>query len=750
MKRKILPFYIFLFNLSIGFAQNGKISGSIKSNGDPVSFASISIKSISISTISDSMGKFVFDNLPDGNYELQINRVGLSGQVKKVKIINNLHVQLTIYLVQNLYSIKSVTVGANKGYQGNIFSTLDLQLRPASSSQDLLRLVPGLFIAQHAGGGKAEQIFMRGFDIDHGTDFAIYVDGMPVNMTSHAHGQGYADLHFLIPETVKELEVNKGPHATKYGDLATAGSGEFRTLSRLDKNLVKLEIGRFDTKRFLGMFNLLRDQKHIFSKKREDLYTAVEFLYTNSFFDHKQNFNRFNGMVKYSGELNNGDLLSFSLSTFQSGWDASGQIPVRKVNDGTISRFGSIDPTEGGKTGRSNFNLMHERKWKNSSLKNQLYYCRYDFNLYSNFTFFLNDTVNGDQIKQVDHRNMIGYYSTFQNNRKFLGKELISTFGAGVRYDNSNIELNHTVKRQFLNAMVNGKLNQVNGFIYADENFEATKKLKVNFGVRADVYSFNFKNNVYDTASGKTIKSIISPKINLFYTLHKKVQLFAKSGLGFHSNDARVAVIGQLENTLARAFGNELGSTFKPTEKMIVSIALWTLDMQSELIYVGDEGVIEIAGRTRRFGIDAGVRYQLNNYLFLDADLNINKGKLRDEPVSANRIPLAPTLTSTAGITYKKPSGFSGSIRYRYMGNRAAVEDNSIIAKGYFLMDALVNYNFGNFRTGVSAENILNVKWKEAQFATMSRLKNEAESVNEIHYTAGIPFFVKLSFGYSF
>lgn len=750
MKRKILLFYILFFNLSIGFAQSGKLSGTILSNGEPVLYANISINSISIFTLSDSLGKFVIDNLADGNYELHINRVGLAGQVKKIKIINMAHVQININMVQNLYSIKSVTIEANKGSQGNIINKLDLQLRPASSSQDLLRLVPGLFIAQHAGGGKAEQIFMRGFDVDHGTDFAIYVDGIPVNMTSHAHGQGYADLHFLIPETVRELEVNKGPHTTKYGDLATAGSGEFRTLTRLDRNLVKMDIGRFDTKRFLGMFNLLGNQKHIFSKKKEDIYSAVEILYTNSYFDHKQNFGRFNAIIKYTGELNNGDKLSFSLSTFQSSWDASGQIPVRKVNDGTISRFGSIDPTEGGKTGRSNFNLMHERNWKYSTLKNQLYYCRYDFNLYSNFTFYLNDTINGDQIKQTDHRNMLGYFSTFQNSRTFLRKVLISTFGAGVRYDNSSIGLNHTVKREFLKAMVNGKLNQVNGYFYADENFQATKKLKVNLGMRLDVYNFNFKNNVFDTASGNSLKSISSPKLNLFYKLSNKVQLFAKSGFGFHSNDARVAVLGQLENTLARAFGNELGSTFMPTEKMIVSIAFWALRMQSELVYVGDEGVVEIAGRTQRVGVDAGVRYQLNNYLFLDADVNLNKGKLRDEPANANNIPLAPSFTSTAGITYKRPSGLSGSIRYRYMGNRAAIEDNSIIAKGYFLMDALVNYSFGNYRAGLSAENILNATWKEAQFATISRLRNEQEPVNEIHYTSGIPFYIKLSFGYSF
>ncbi|MFM9945879.1 MAG: TonB-dependent receptor [Bacteroidia bacterium] len=750
MVKKILISLIFLFSIFEAFAQSGKISGMVYSNGEPVLYATVSIQAISKFAVTDSLGKFVLANLPNGNYQLLISRVGFAEQTKNIRITNNGEVKLSINLIQNLYAIKSITINANKEYQGNKISKLDLQLRPVSSSQDLLRLVPGLFIAQHAGGGKAEQIFMRGFDIDHGTDFAIYVDGMPVNMTSHAHGQGYADLHFLIPETVKELEVNKGPHTTKYGDLATAGSGEFKTLNSLDRNLIKLEYGMFDTKRALGMINLLGGTKHLFSKKKENLFTAIEYRYTNSYTEQKQKFNRFNILTKYTGELNNGNKLSISLSSFQSSWDASGQIPVRKVADGTITRFGSIDPTEGGKTGRSNFNIIHEKKLKNSSLKNQFYYSRYDFNLYSNFTFYLNDSVNGDQIFQADHRNILGYNSTFQKINKLAGKELISTLGAGVRYDNSNIQLDRTIKREYLSTMVNGKLNQVNASLYADESFQATKKLKVNIGARGDIYSFNFKNNTYDTASGSAIKSIISPKLNLFYSLNKGVQLFAKSGFGFHSNDARAVIVGNLENTLARAFGNEIGSTFKPNVKMIVNVALWTLDLQSELVYVGDEGIVEISGRTRRFGMDLGVRYQLKNYLYLDADLNINKGRLRDEPSHSNRIPLAPRLTSIGGITYKKPTGLNGSLRYRYMGNRAAIEDNSITAEGYFLMDAVINYNFNNYKIGFSAENILNANWKEAQFATESRLRNEVEPVNEIHYTPGTPFFMKLSFGYNF
>jgi outer membrane receptor protein involved in Fe transport len=657
---------------------------------------------------------------------------------------------LQFSLQQNFISIKTINIEGKRSNQSLIFSKLDLQLRPLGSSQDLLRMVPGLFIGQHAGGGKAEQIFMRGFDIDHGTDFAIYVDGMPVNMTSHAHGQGYADLHFLIPETVAELEVNKGPHTAKYGDLATAGSGEFKTLNTLNQNRLKLEYGMFGTKRVLGMVNLLPKSNHLFSRKKEDLFMAVEYKYTNSYFEQGQDFNRFNIFTKYNGELNNGDKLSISLSTFKSSWSASGQIPVRKVNDGSITNFGSIDPSEGGKTARTNFNIMHEKKIGEKVWKNQVFYSRYDFELFSNFTFFLNDSINGDQIHQADNRNILGYNSSLNFKNQLFGRKLNTTLGAGLRYDNANIQLNNSAKQEILSTVVAGKLNQVNGSVYAETDYQVTKKLKLNLGSRADIYHFDFKNTLFDTASGQKMKMIISPKANLYYDFKKNVQFYAKSGFGFHSNDARAVIVGNLENTLARAFGNELGTVVKPSDKILLQLTLWSLHLQSELVYVGDEGIVEVAGRTGRVGVDLGLRYELANYLYLDLDLNVNKGKLLDEPGNANRIPLAPTFTSAAGISYKAQKGLNGNIRYRWMGDRAATEDNSIIAKGYFLCDAVVNYNFKKYQVGFAVENIFNQSWKEAQFATESKLQNENQSVTEIHFTPGTPFFARVNFSYLF
>jgi outer membrane receptor protein involved in Fe transport len=752
--KQLLPLTIFaaifvLISLDV-YAQTAKITGTISNVSlQSVCGARIMLKETSQQTLSDSMGNFTLVGVSDGKYVLSIAIKGYETQLKNIEIKGSRNVSVAANLKPDYLNLKEVVVTGENNLKENIINRVDMQLRPVNSSQDLLRLVPGLFIAQHAGGGKAEQIFLRGFDVDHGTDFAIYVDGIPVNMPSHAHGQGYADLHFLIPETVRELEVNKGPYTTRYGDLATSGSGEFKTLNALSKNQVKLEYGMFNTQRVLGMFNVL-DQKHLLSKKKENLYLAGEYRFTDSYFNSKQGFKRVNLFSKYTGILNNGAQLSVTLSTFQSDWDASGQIPDRKVADGTISRYGSIDNTEGGETGRTNFNITYTRSLKNGSLKNQFYYSRYDFKLYSNFTFFLKDSVNGDQIRQEDHRNVYGYLSTLNLNNSLGTKKLSSTFGTGIRYDNSNISLTHTVKRNFLNEIVSGTLNQVNAWVYADENLDLTSKLRLNIGARADLYNFGFENRTNDTASGNVTKAVVSPKLNLFYALNKSVLLFAKSGFGFHSNDARAVVVGQLQNTLPRALGYEIGTTFKVGQKIIVNTALWGLDLESELVYVGDEGIVEAAGRSRRLGVDLGIRYQLTQYLFVDADVNMNNAKLLDEPADANRIPLAPTFTSIGGISYKRPAGFSGSLRYRYIADRAAIEDNSITAQGYFLIDAVVNYTAGKYQFGITAENLLNREWKEAQFATESKLQNETQPVNEIHFTPGTPLFIKGSVSYFF
>ncbi|MGZ5242773.1 MAG: TonB-dependent receptor, partial [Bacteroidia bacterium] len=681
----LLILYILLAKNAL--AHNGKISGVLYQNSltDYAPGVVVSIHSLQKHTVTDLNGYFEFTGLHNGDYELAFRGMGYVECTRKVRVENQGIAKVNLQILPALISLKEVTITSKvTGKENNQITNIDLQLRTVNCSQDLLRLVPGLIIAQHAGGGKAEQIFFRGFDVDHGTDFAIFVDGMPVNMVSHAHGQGYADLHFVIPETVKELDVSKGPYNAKYGDFATSGAGEFRTLNFLDKNRLQFEYGQFNTYRGLVMLNLLKKDQHLFSRQKESFYFASEYKYSDSYFESPQHFNRFNFLTKYQGLLSDRTTLTATASIFTSKWDASGQVPQRAVNDGTITRFGAIDDTEGGSTSRSNINLeMSNQLSPNSRIKNQLYYSKYDFDLYSNFTFFLHDSLNGDGIRQKDNRNILGYNGSYSTETKiFGGKLLTSTYGIGARYDVSDILLARSNKRLVHDTTVFGHLNQLNTYFYLEENLTLNDKINIVPSIRYDVFHFHFNDNLFDSASGTAIQARFSPKLNLYYIPVNGIQLFAKAGYGFHSNDARAVVVGKLENTLPRAFGYEAGATFKPLKKTVVNLALWNLDLESELIYVGDEGIVEASGRTRRTGIDFGIRQQIGKHFFADIDMNYNRGRLRDEPESANAIPLAPRFTSVGGIIYKREKGLNGSIRYRYVADRPANEANTVTAQG--------------------------------------------------------------------
>lgn len=717
-----------------------------KNTGLAVSEASVQITELSLNTSTDFAGRYNFENISEGTYTLKITRTGFKIETEKITVQGTGSITYNASLIGDALTIAEIEVTTQREYGLTSTNFLDLKLRPTNTSQDILRLVPGLFIAQHAGGGKAEQIFLRGFDIDHGTDLYISVDGMPVNMVSHAHGQGYADLHFLIPETVDEFKVLKGPYSTKYGDFTTSGAVEFKTASSIT-NFAKLEYGRYNTYRGVGALNLLPEKN-----KSHKLYIASEYVYSDSYFESSQKFSRLNVFGKYHGTLSKGSWLDLSASLFTSHWNASGQVPERAVDEGLITRFGSIDDNEGGSTRRVNVNaILHNALGKNIELKNQAYYVNYNFDLYSNFTFFLNDPINGDQIGQNDKRNIMGYMSTLTIRNTSGRTNFKTVFGAGIRYDISDIYLAKTKDRITESFFANGKLDQKNISVYADELIDFSGKLSINPGVRVDYFNFNYTDKLSSTGRQTKNKLAVSPKLNLYYNVTPSFQLFAETGLGFHSNDARVVVTQQNENTLPKAFGYEAGSSFKLGNNFIGNVSLWGLNLESEFVYVGDEAVVEPSGRSQRIGVDVSARYQITKWLWSDIDLNFTHPRFIDEAKGEDYVPLAPVFTSIGGLSAQFSNGFSGSLRYRYLGSRPANEDYSVTADGYFIMDAVLNYRVNNYEFGITVENLLNNrKWNEAQFDTESRLMNESVPVSELHFTPGRPLFVKGSFTVNF
>jgi outer membrane cobalamin receptor len=685
---------------------------------------------------TDSIGKFSIENSKVED-SLQISKPGFI--TKKIKVQTN--DLISIALDEKPFLLEEVTITNNLKYL-NTISKIDLEIQPISNSQDLLRKVPGLFIGQHAGGGKAEQIFLRGFDCDHGTDINVSVDGMPVNMVSHAHGQGYADLHFVIPETVDNIDFDKGSYFVDKGDFTTAGFIGFNTKNALQNSSLSFEGGQFDTFRTVALFNLL-------SKENQSAYFAGEYMMTDGYFDAPQNFNRINLFGKYSAKMNNGDKLTLSVSHFISQWDASGQIPDRAVNDGTISHFGAIDPNEGGNTGRTNFNLQYDAKIdENTHIKNTAYLSKYDFELYSNFTFFLNDPLNGDQIKQKENRTIVGFQSEY--NQKLNDKWLFK-LGAGLRNDsNKDVELSHTLNRKtVLEYLSLGNVNQSNLFSYSSLDFTSGKWL-VNGGLRLDYFKFGYEDQLAATYTNQTqTKAIVSPKLNFLYTQNEKLQYFLKMGKGFHSNDTRVVVAQKGEKILPETYGADLGINWKPFPRLIVNSAIWYLYLAQEFVYVGDEAVVEPSGKTQREGFDFGFRYQLTSWLFWNTDYTYTHARSIDEPKGNDYLPLAPVHTLMNGFSIKDLKGFSGSLRSRFLGDRPANEGNSVVAKGYCITDFSVNYQIRKVSVGINIDNIFNTKWKETQFLTESRLAGETDPVEEIHFTAGTPFNARLILKYS-
>ncbi len=789
---RVVAVLLILGRLGFGHSQ-ASIEGYIRDfqTHQPLVGAEIELVGKMKGTVSDSSGYFYLSDLMPGEYRLRVSYLGYLSEEQTVRLAKGEIARLEFNLKPQPLSLNKILVEAEKVYStasSRAVRRFDIKVRPTRSAQDMLQMAPGLFIAQHAGGGKAEQIFLRGFDCDHGTDVAIDVDGIPVNMVTHGHGQGYADLHFLIPEVVEAIDVYKGPYFAQYGNLATAGAVSFTTRDHLEHNRLKFEAGSFRTARLTGLFRI----PHLGA--RQNGYLAAQFYRTDGPFESPQDFNRFNLFGKFHQHFSAKSKLTLSFSTFGSAWNASGQIPQRAVDRGIISRWGAIDDLEGGTTGRQNINLVYSlRDNATRELRFQVYGSRYNFKLFSNFTFFLKDTLNGDMIEQFDNRQLMGMNSVYKYSAP-LGRFFhTTTFAGGFRQDNIHVGLWKSPGRQREQAWVDNQVVEQNLYFWYREEIIFSSYFRMQFGLRGDYFTFDVDDRLDDPAvadssglpraSGYAHKAILSPKLNLVFSPQKTVDVFLNAGSGFHSNDARDVVIarkmqdltkwyrekGYSEAEIAaelqrrhldpaqrdieflpRAVGAELGVRTRLFQRLNLGLAAWWLDLEEELVYVGDEGTTEISGPTRRVGLDMEVRLMLTPYLWFDSDLNLARARYRDLPKGENEVPLAPRFTSTGGLTLLHPNGWEGSLRYRFITDRPANETNTVVARGYTVVDATLGRRFGPLKLLLMAENLLNVEWNEAQFDTESRLPGEAHPVSEIHFTPGNPRNFRLAISYEF
>ncbi|KAA5825738.1 TonB-dependent receptor [Algibacter amylolyticus] len=738
MLKNIITGLLFIFSVGLSYAH--ELSGTVISeeSNKPLQGVGVYNKTTGNYTYTNVSGYFEIDDV-SVNDVIYFYQLGFENQEL---IIDESHLDsnIDVFLLISKASLDQVLI-VSKVNTLSTFLNVDLKTNPVKTSQEILRKIPGLIIGQHAGGGKAEQIFLRGFDIDHGTDIAIDVDGMPVNMVSHAHGQGYADMHFIIPETIDNIDFGKGSYYADKGNFNTAGYVDINTKKSIDNNVISLEAGQFNTVRALSMLKLV-------DTENSSAYLASELMLSDGVFDSPQNFNRINIMGRYNFNNYIDQELTLSMSHFQSKWDASGQIPVRAVESGQIGRFGAIDDTEGGNTSRTNIWLNHKKQLdEHSAIKTSAYISKYDFELFSNFTFFLEDEVNGDQIRQYEDRAIVGAKTAYEHSfhLKDHNAQLKYELGVGFRYDDVNdVQLSRTKNRQeLLERLAFGNVDELNGFSFANVTYKKNK-WTINPGLRLDYFNFDYENlltETYDSTSEN--KVLLSPKLNFIYAPSSKLQWFAKTGLGYHSNDTRVVTANNGEEILPTAFGTDLGIISKPADRLVINAALWSLFLQQEFVYVGDAGIVEPSGKTKRFGVDFGLQYQLNDYVFFNTDVNYTYARSSEEASGEDYIPLAPDFTSSGGLNVKDWNNFSGGISYRMIGDRAANEDNSIVADGYFITDLNLNYTLKNWTFGIIVENLFDSEWNETQFATESRLFNEPNPVEEIHFTPGSPFFLR-------
>jgi hypothetical protein len=736
-------------------AQQKTIRGTVIDSATlvPLKGANIILSPGNKTIITDEIGRFTLKGSPSVPDILTVTAIGYT--VQKLSI-SDYTKDRVIMLSQHQTQLADVVIRADAGNPYKPISETDIKMRGVSNSQEVLRIVPGLFIGQHQGGGKAEQIFLRGFDADHGTDIGLFVDGMPVNMVSHAHGQGYADSHFIIPETIENTTFKKGPYDAEKGDLVTSGFVDLHTADAISNNTVKLEAGQFNTYRALAMVNLLDDKA---KAKGQSWYAASEYRYSDSYFDNPQHFKRFNFFTKYKGRLSEHNTLTISASTLYSTWFASGQIPDQAIDRGIVGFYGALDPNEGGVTSRTNFNAsLLTTLGNNDIIKNQVYYSRYKFDLHTNFTFFLVDAVNGDEIRQKEARNLYGYNGSYVH-ESYLGNTKMTTdIGINARLDvTDSSELSHTKDRYtLLNRIKSGNITELNAGAYISETFRFNEKFSINAGLRFDQFVYQYNNlfagdtTLHGLGVYKAHNNTISPKLNFYYQANDKTELYLLAGKGFHSNDTRAVVAVNGLQTLPAAYGSDLGIVFKPARNLLINAALWYIYLQKEYVYGGDGGTIDFSGRTQRLGFDFSTRYEPVRSLFFDLDINYAHGRSLDEPAGQNYIPLAPVLSSTAGITYANKNGFNGSLRYRYLSDRPANEDYTLTAKGYFVNDLVLNYTGPKYEIGLTINNLFNVKWKETQFDTVTRLKGESSAIDGIAFTPGTKFAAVAHISYFF
>ena len=618
--------------------------------------------------------------------------------------------------------------------QGYITPKL-IEARPLQRPGEVLEYIPGVIVTQHSGDGKANQFFLRGFNLDHGTDFATTVAGMPVNMPTHAHGQGYSDLNFLIPELVSRIDYKKGPYFATEGDFSSAGAAHLHYYDKLKEGIAQLTAGGFGYRRAL-----LAGSPQVTSGS---LLYALELTGNNGPWDTPEHFGKQNMVLRHNfGSPDSSH--SLTAMAYQGRWSATDQIPRRAVDSGQLSRYGALDPTDGGNSQRYSLSYEHRATQSDHDFQLSAYALRYRLQLFSNFTYALNNPANGDQFEQADRRTVYGLSPNWLWTGKLGERQSIVKAGLNLRRDNiDSVGLYNTMARTRLSTVRADTVRQTTAGAHVEHSLQWNDWLRSVAGARADFYRADVSSDLAAN-SGRTRDHQVSPKFNLIFGPFDETEYFFSWGRGFHSNDARgttsrlnpttLAPVGQ-SPALVRTTGSEIGARTEWIHNLQSSLALWQLSLNSELLFAGDAGTTTASRPSARRGIEWSNRYRPMNWLVLDADLSLSRARFSESAPAGDFIPGAIDRVMSLGASIDALGPWSGMLQMRYFGPRPLISDNSVRSQSTLMWNLRTTYRIDpRMKLSVDVINLFNRQASDIDYFYQSQLRGEAAAVNDVHF----------------
>jgi hypothetical protein len=627
----------------------------------------------------------------------------------------------------------NLTGVAQSAAQGRV-GRADLQQRPLVREGEILEAVPGMILTQHSGDGKANQMFLRGFNLDHGTDFQTRIESMPLNLVTHAHGQGYSDLNLLIPELVDHVSYSLGPYYAELGDFGSAGGATLNLVRSLPRAFASAEGGAWGYRRLVAAGSQTRGAHTLLAGGEVKDYDGP--------WQVAQGLSKRSGLARYSW-LGKQQSLSVLGMSYANHWNASDQIPERAVLSGQVDRFGQVDGSLGGNTARHSVSANFQRQRGLTRTTIDAYAVRYDFTLFSNFTYFL-DNAEGDQIRQRDGRFIYGVDAQQERTFTVGGRAQQWRVGVQGRYDDADVSLSRSANREVVSTVRADLVKQGSGAVWSALETQWTSRLRSVLGARGDGYLFDVRSDRTEN-SGNRRAFLASPKASLILRAAEGVELYAGGGLGFHSNDARGTTIRtdpasgdavDPVDPLVRSRGGELGLRVSGPRDLRTTVSLWTLRLDSELLFVGDAGTTEPQGRSERTGITVANYWRPHRTLAVDADVSFTQAQYLDAEPGARRVPGALENVIAGGVQWTpRANGPSAVVRLRHLGAYPLIEDNSVRASATTLVNASIGVPVRGVRLTASVLNLLGSRGRDIQYYYASRLAGEpAGGVEDVHY----------------